>query len=172
MRPAPGPGAGDPDGPAERDEIVDVIDAVLRASRVLVSIAGRSLGGSTDEVTLAQFRALAVLSGEGPQKQGVFADALGVHSSTVTRMCDRLVAKGLVTREVPETNRREVVVALTAPGQRAVDAVMRARREAVTEIIESVPRAQRSSMVRGLRTFSDAAGEHADEEWSIGWVEG
>jgi hypothetical protein len=54
------------------------VDAFLRASRVLVSIAARSLAGVTDKVTLPQYRALVVLAGRGPQNAGALAEILGV----------------------------------------------------------------------------------------------
>ena len=38
-------------------------------------------------------------------------------------------------------------------------------------IVESVPKSQRASMVRALRTFGEAAGEPPVESWSLGWAE-
>src|SRR4029077_10764902 len=68
-----------------------VADAVLRASRVLVSVAARSLAGVDHDVPLPQYRALVVLASRGPQRPTELAEALAVHPSTVTRLCDRLV---------------------------------------------------------------------------------
>ena len=156
---------------ADRREIGEVVDGVLRASRVLVAVAARSLVDVDRDVTLPQFRALVVLASRGPLNPGAFADVLGVHVSTATRMCDRLVAKGLISREVPPANRREVALALTPSGRRIVDSVTRRRRKEIARIVESVPKSQRASMVRALRTFGDAAGEPAVEGWALGWVE-
>jgi DNA-binding MarR family transcriptional regulator len=158
-------------GPDGLREIGEVVDAVLSASRVLVAVAARSLVGVDRDVTLPQYRVLVVLAAHGPQNPGALAEALGIHSSTGTRMCDRLVAKGLITREVAPTNRRQVVIGLTSRGRRIVDAVTRRRRREITAIVESVPPAQRASMVRALRAFGDAAGELPDDGWSLGWVE-
>ena len=49
-----------------------------------------------DEVTLPQFRSLVVLSTAGPQTVSALADRLAVHATTMTRMCNRLVTRGLV----------------------------------------------------------------------------
>jgi len=152
-------------------EITEVVDAVLRASRVLVTVAARSLRGVDRDVTLPQFRALVVLASRGPLNPGAFAEALEVHVSTATRMCDRLVTKGLISRQAPPTSRRELMLALTPRGRRIVDSVTRRRREEIARIVDSVPRSQRASMVRALRTFSDAANEPPIEAWSLGWVE-
>ena len=156
---------------ADRGEISEVVDGVLRASRVLVAVAARSLLDVDRDVTLPQFRALVVLASRGPLNPGAFADVLGVHVSTATRMCDRLVAKGLINREVPPANRREVALALTPSGRGIVDSVTRRRRKEIARIVEGVPKSQRASMVRALRTFGDAAGEPAVEGWALGWVE-
>ena len=155
----------------DRSEISEVVDGVLRASRVLVGVAARSLVDVDRDVTLPQFRALVVLASRGPLNPGAFADALAVHVSTATRMCDRLVAKGLISRQVSPMNRREVTLALTPRGRRIVDSVTRRRRKEIARIVESVPESQRGSMVRALRAFGDAASEPPVEGWLLGWVE-
>ncbi len=144
---------------------------MLGASRALVAIAARSLASVDRDLTLPQFRALVVLASRGSLNPAVFADVLGVHPSTATRMCDRLVTKRLITREVSPTNRREVVIGLTSRGRRIVDSVSRRRRKEITEIIETVPGSRRGSMVRALRIFADAAGEIPEERWPLGWVD-
>ncbi len=146
----------------------DVVDAVLRASRVLVSVAIRSLAAVDDDVTLPQHRALVVLAARGPCRPGELADALGVHPSTITRLCDRLVAKRLVRRTESSSNRREVTVTLTAKGRRLVDSVTARRRVEIAEIVRRVPERERVTMVRALHTFGEAAGEPADSGWFAG----
>ena len=148
----------------------EVVDAVLRASRVLVSVAARSLAAVDEDVTLPQFRALVVLASRGPQTVGALAAALGVHASTATRMCDRLVAKGFVDRDVLATNRREVHLELTRSGRRLVDAVTKRRRNEIARVIERVPRAQRDALIQALHAFGEAAEEPADSGWYLGWA--
>jgi DNA-binding MarR family transcriptional regulator len=142
-----------------------VVDAVLRASRVLVAVAARSLAGSDQDVTLPQYRALVVLASRGPQRPSLLAEALAVHPSTVTRLCDRLVAKRLVQRRESATNRREVSVTLTAKGRRLVDAVTARRRVEIATIVDRIPAAKRATMVRALHALGDAAGEPDDASW-------
>jgi MarR family len=102
-----------PSGQAGSDELVDT---VLAASRALVAVAARSLAAAGDEVTLPQYRALVVLAAQGPQGTAELAAALAVNPSTATRMCDRLVRKGLVRRHRLAGDRRAVRIALTAAG--------------------------------------------------------
>src|SRR5215813_8596109 len=98
-------------------------DAVLVASRALVGVAARSLAGTEDTVTLVQYRALVLLAARGAMNVGGLADALDVHQSTATRLCDRLVKRGLVDRAHSAQNRREVVLSLTRAGQTLIRSV-------------------------------------------------
>jgi DNA-binding MarR family transcriptional regulator len=106
-----------------------LVDALLSASRVMVGLAARSLADLDSDVTLPQYRALVVLASRGPQRVVDISTELGVNSSTGTRMCERLVRKGLVRRERADTDRREVLFTLTASGEHLVQEVTRRRRK-------------------------------------------
>lgn len=155
-------------GDANGDAMPEVVDAVLLASRVLVSVSARSLAGVDHDVTLPQYRALVVLASRGVQRPGDLADALGSHPSTVTRLCDRLVAKRLVSRHTSPTNRREVTIELTGKGRRLVDRVTAKRRDELSAIVSRIPKEQRATMVRALHALGEAAGEPADSVWLEG----
>ena len=99
-----------------------LVDAVLTASRVLVAIAARSLADAGEAVTLTQYRALVVLASRGPQSLAALAEALAVTPPTASRLCERLVRKGLVGRRVDRSDRRQVRIALSAAGRRLIDA--------------------------------------------------
>lgn len=145
------------------------MDALLTASRALVAVAARSLAGLEGDVTLPQYRALVVLATHGPQTVGQLAESLDLHPSTTTRLCDRLVAKGLIGREVSSASRRETTISLAAPGRHVVQAVSRRRRREIERIVARVPAELRTSMVRALTAFADAAGEIPEQAWSLGW---
>ena len=145
-----------------------VVDAVLRASRVLVSVAVRSLAAVDDDVTLPQYRALVVLASRGPQRPTELAEALAVHPSTITRLCDRLVAKHLVRREASAVSRREVSIELTAKGRKLVDAVTERRRAEIASIAARIPSRERQPTVHALHALGEAADEPADAAWFTG----
>jgi DNA-binding MarR family transcriptional regulator len=146
-----------------------VVDAVLTASRVLVAIAARSLAEVADEVTLTQYRSLVVLASRGPQSVAALADELGVTPSTVSRLCDRLVRKGLVRRREDRRDRRAVRLALTPAGRELVDAVTERRRTEITGLLDGIPEEEQRSLVHALRRLAQAAGEVPEQEWSTGW---
>jgi DNA-binding MarR family transcriptional regulator len=149
--------------------VEDVTEAVLSASRVLVAVAARSLSELSDDVTLAQYRVLVIVASRGPQLVGALAEQLDVTPSTATRLCDRLVGKGLVHRDHRPSSRREVEVRLTPAGRHLVDGVTRRRRGAIADIVEAIPPADRQTLVAALQQFADAAGEVPEQAWSLGW---
>ena len=146
-----------------------ITDALLTASRALNAVAARSLSSVVDDVTLPQYRALVVLASRGPQTVGDLADAVAVHDSTATRLCDRLVTKKLVHRAMSRDNRRETLIRLTAAGRMIVDRVTIARRVEIERIVAKIPLSLRQPTVEGRAAFSDAAGELADQSWALGW---
>lgn len=145
-----------------------MVDAVLRASRVLVAVAVRSLAAVDHDVTLPQYRALVVLASRGPQRPSELAAALAVHPSTITRLCDRLVAHRLVHRGESPANRREVSIRLTPKGRRLVDAVTVRRREEIASIAANIPTRERAATVHALHALGEAAHEPTDAAWFAG----
>lgn len=147
------------------------MDAVLSASRVLVAVAARSLADLDDaeDVTLTQFRSLVVLASRGPQGMASLADALGVTPPTASRLCDRLVRKGLVRRRTDRTDRRQVRIALTDQGKRLVDVVTERRRHEIAHLLDAVPEDARRSVVAGLQLLAEAAGEVPEQDSNSGW---
>jgi DNA-binding MarR family transcriptional regulator len=146
-----------------------VVDAVLTASRVLVAVAARSLGDVAEEVTLTQYRTLVVLASRGPQSVAALAEFVEVTSPTATRMCDRLIRKGLVQRRHDRGDRRLVRVTVTAKGRELVDAVTERRRAEIAGLLSDIPSDQQTALVDSLRLLALAAGEVPDQDWSAGW---
>lgn len=156
-----------PSHPAPEER--ELIDAFLSASRALVAVAARSLSACETEITLPQYRVLVVLSARGPQRVADLADALDALPSTTTRLCDRLVAKGLLRRSRSSEDRRSVRVGVTGVGRRMVERVSLARRAELQRVLGQLPPTGRSALVEALRAFSSAAGEVPEKDWALGW---
>jgi DNA-binding MarR family transcriptional regulator len=146
-----------------------VVDAVLSASRVLVAVAARSLADVAEEVTLTQYRTLVVLASRGPHTIPALAAAVGAPPPTATRMCDRLVRKGLIRRRTERDDRRQLRVALTAEGRSLVDAVTGRRRHEIGRIMNEIPAEQQAVLVQALGRLASAAGEVPEQDWTTGW---
>ena len=156
----------------ESPPVVDsdaIVDAVLTASRVLVAVAARSLGDIAEEVTLTQYRTLVVLASRGSQSLAELAEAVAVTPPTATRMCDRLIKKGLIVRRQDPGDRRLIRLTLAKRGRDLVDDVTRRRRKEIVKLVHAVPPDQRVTMVDSLQRLSAAAGEVPEQDWSAGW---
>ena len=159
MKPAPSP---------EIDSEA-IVDAVLSSSRVLVAVAARSLGDVAEEVTLTQYRTLVVLASRGPQSLAELADAVDVTPPTATRMCDRLIKKGLIVRRHERDDRRLIRLTLAKDGRELVDAVTQRRRTEIAHLMEAIPQDQQAALVDSLQRLTAAAGEVPEQDWSTGW---
>jgi DNA-binding MarR family transcriptional regulator len=159
------PAAADRAGP----DLSAVVEAVLGASRVLVAVAARSLADVGEEVTVQQYRALVVLASRGPQRVQSLAEALAVTPSTATRMCDRLVRKGLVRRRTARSDRREVRITLTGAGQDLVNDVTCRRRAEISQILAKVPLSDQAAIVDLFDKLAAAAGEKPTRDSGYGW---
>jgi DNA-binding MarR family transcriptional regulator len=138
------------------EDVDAVTEAVLTASRLLVAISARSIAAVDESVTLPQFRLLVVLDTRGPLKLSALAEHLGVNPSTATRMVDRLIAVGMVARDINPASRREVVVRLTGAGSRLVRQVTEQRRSEISGIVARMPARSRQGLVTGLTAFAEA----------------
>ncbi|MHB8681623.1 MAG: MarR family winged helix-turn-helix transcriptional regulator [Acidimicrobiales bacterium] len=149
----------------------ELTEAIILAGRTMVGIAVRSLAADEEhEVTLPQYRTLVALSYGGPSRLADLAAELGVSPSTATRMCDRLVRKGLITRTRDDVDRREVNLAVTDEGRKVVDEVIERRRVEVREILKSIPDDARSQLLTSLQVLAVAAGEAPEMHWAPGWT--
>jgi DNA-binding MarR family transcriptional regulator len=148
----------------------DPAAGVLIASRALVGVAARSLAAVEDDVTLTQYRALVLLASRGEQKVGELARALSIHPSTTTRLCDRLAAKGLISRAPSAESRREIVLNISGPGSRLLKSVTTRRRREIRGILASLSPAEQHRVQEAFDLFGRAAGELPDDAWKLGWT--
>jgi DNA-binding MarR family transcriptional regulator len=154
--------------PDDRTQVA-LTEAMLTASRALVAVAARSLAvAAPADVTLPQYRALVVLAARGPLRVGDLAEVLGIHPSTATRLCDRLVRRQLVRRAVDRSNRRVTTITLSVSGLKIVDDVTEVRRAEIRGIVERILAALREPAVAALVAFADAAGEPPQQSWTMG----
>ena len=131
----------------------------MAASRALVAVASRSLAPAEDVVSLSQWRALVVIAEEPGISLNQLADGLGVHASTATRVCDRLIAAELLIREPHPRDRRFLALSLTRKGQRLHDKVMAARAREISAILDRLAPAGRRRVAAAFSDFAEAAGE-------------
>jgi DNA-binding MarR family transcriptional regulator len=149
----------------------DEADAVLAACRILVTLSAQSIAAVEDVADMSQVRALVVIASRGSVSLGELATAADLHPSRASRLCDRLVAEGLINRADDPANRRQLTLTLTPSGEEVVRTVMQHRRDAIKPILARLTKQRRAELLSVLKEFASAGGEPSDLElWSMGWT--
>lgn len=146
------------------DSLGDAVEATLTASRALLGVVARSVGGALEEVSLPQFRVLVLVASEGPMRVSTLAQRMGAVPSTFSRMLDRMVSGGWISRAENPHSRREVLVGLTDAGRRLVEDVTERRRREIRQLLAGLSAPERATVIRGLSLFNEAAGEASVED--------
>jgi DNA-binding MarR family transcriptional regulator len=133
------------------------VRAFHAAGRDLIGIALRSLDVVAPGLSLPKFRMLLVLSELGPVPSARVAAALGVNASSVTRLADRLVEEGYVTRGSDERSRSVVTLALSEAGRATVDRVVEWRHDELDRLLATVDPVLRDAATEALEQFAEAA---------------
>jgi DNA-binding MarR family transcriptional regulator len=116
----------------------------------------------TPRISSVQLNALlAVERAEGINLGGLAAE-LGMLLSSASRLCDRLVASGMVERVPGRADRREIALYLTPASRTLLGELRRIRRRTLSGVLEKMSPGGRAALLRGLSEFAVAAGENGD----------
>jgi DNA-binding MarR family transcriptional regulator len=151
--------------PPTSQEASAQLDALMRAARAFSGIVASSLAEVDDQVTPQQLRVLVAVATHRRANASTVSDALDLHPSSATRLCDRLVGAGLLDRRSDPGDRRQVALRLTESGLRLLDVVMEHRRSRLTEVLRGLTEDERRDLERCLTLFSDAVGEPSEADW-------
>jgi len=135
------------------------VEVLQAATRVLAGVALRSLDVLDSAVTLPQFRLLAVLAGPEPLPSGQAAKTLGLDPSTVTRLADRMVSAGYVTRGTSPQHRGVVTLELTPSGRDLVAIADAWRRHELARIMARLAAPEQAAVSAALELLVAAAGD-------------
>jgi DNA-binding MarR family transcriptional regulator len=105
-------------------------------------------------VPVAQVRALLIIDQAGGLNLDRLARTLGRSSSATSRLCDRMEAAGLLTRDRAAVSRREIMLLVTGSGGRLAHWVHSQRRAVVGQVLRSMSPAGREALARGLRELA------------------
>ena len=133
---------------ADEAETEGVLRDVRRIVRAL-SLASRDLA-RTHELTVAQLLCLRVLRNAGRLSAGALANALSISPQTVTGLLDRLPARGLIARARSETDRRQVLISLSAQGEKLLATTSPSLQDRFVQRFGALPRARREILAEAL----------------------
>jgi DNA-binding MarR family transcriptional regulator len=91
------------------------------------------------------------------------AERLRVDAPTVSRKVRQLERMGLLGRSEDEVDRRAVRLQLTEAGRDAIDAVLRARRGWLAELLDDWSPEEQAAFARMLRRFAEGVARHLEE---------
>lgn len=110
-------------------------------------------------LTPVQFAALHTVGHMPGIDQRTLAGRVGLDTSTVAGVIDRLEARGLIERQASPADRRVRLLALTREGSQALQAVEPDMLKAQERILAPLRRAERAEFMRMLRVLVEANNE-------------
>ena len=139
-----------------------LLDEAVFASRAFTAIAVRASSRVTDDVTVPQLRVLVELLSTGPQTLGLLGRQVGLQPPSTSRMCDRLVRKGLIDKRRSPDSGRELVLSITGAGADVVRRAMEERRTELRQALSALPVSERAAVRRSLGLVAEAIGERRE----------
>ena len=131
--------------------LMTVLDSLLADCHLDVKYESSASG-----VTASQYQAMLALEGEALPMQEV-AHRLLVSASTVTRVVDQLVQRGLVRRVPDKVDRRSVWVHLTQKGRERLLQVKTTRLENAQAILSLIEPDDQKELIHQLMILDKAA---------------
>jgi len=119
----------------------------LREASRAVALVGRALERACADLTLAQYRVLAMVS-SGDARASKIAERLAVAKPTVTAVVDGLVDRGYLRREAVPGDRRGQSIVVTDAGRARLAGAEDAMSARLEHLLEAVT--DRRAFVRGL----------------------
>ncbi|RKE23511.1 MarR family transcriptional regulator [Streptomyces sp. TLI_171] len=142
-----------------------VVSSVVELLEVLWG-GGRETAASP--VSVSQLRVLYVLAENDGINLRTLTETLESRPSSVSRLCDRLEAVGLVRRAASPTSRRELELHLTPTGLAFLADLRAAREQALAAVLDDMSPAERGALLTGLSAFRDVAGRRAADGADVG----
>lgn len=136
-----------------RDEALAVL---MGAAQVLEDVTAASLEAAGG-LSRMQLWCLSKISRNPGLRLADLALQIDVTPSTAVRQVDRLIAAKLVRRRENPDDRREVRLTLTKQGVATLDAAVRARREAMGEVLDGMSPDETDHLIASVSRFLAAA---------------
>lgn len=117
------------------------------------------------EVSWPQWMLLNVLSGSEANTPAVIAEQLGVDRSGVTRLLDRLEAKGYVEREHDKLDRRSVNLHITPKGKQLMSTINGLAYQHQEQFLEDLHLSERRGFKKELQKMLRTCGVDSQSMW-------
>lgn len=148
-----------------RHDLHRAVEDACTASDLLEVLSSRHRSAvPSGAVSAAQLRALLVVERRERTNLRSLGDALGSRAPSVSRLCDRMEAMGLVERVPSPTSRREVELRLRVRGRTLLEEYRAIRTSELVAIVERMEPEAVAALCEGLAAFRAAASERIAED--------
>ncbi|MEW2477000.1 MULTISPECIES: MarR family winged helix-turn-helix transcriptional regulator [Micromonospora] len=127
------------------------------AAGALLTVWDGARERTANRISTAQLRAVMLVERQDGINLRRLAAGLDMLLSSASRLCDRLVAAGMLEREPGRADRREISLHLTAEARSLLDELREDRRQHLAAILADMTPEGREALLRGLREFDEAA---------------
>ncbi|MEV4200178.1 MarR family winged helix-turn-helix transcriptional regulator [Micromonospora globbae] len=131
--------------------------ALDAAAGALLTVWEAARERTTSRLSGAQLRAVMVIEQHDGINLRRLASRLDMLLSSASRLCDRLVAAGMLEREPGRLDRREISLHLTPEARRLLAELREDRREQLARILSGMSPEGRDALLRGMREFDETA---------------
>ncbi|MEU7755357.1 MarR family transcriptional regulator [Micromonospora sp. NPDC049101] len=131
--------------------------ALDEAAAALLGIWESAREGTAHRVSGAQLRAVMVVERHDGINLRRLATRLDMLLSSASRLCDRLVAAGMLEREPGRFDRREISLHLTPEGRRLLAELRADRRAQLAVVLAEMSPEGRDALLGGMREFDEVA---------------
>jgi DNA-binding MarR family transcriptional regulator len=133
--------------------------AIDDAAQALLSAWDAARERVTPRLSAAQLNALLTVERAEGLNLGGLAAEMHMLLSSASRLCDRLVASGMVERVPGRADRREIALYLTPSSRALLTELRRIRRLTLSATLERMSASGRAALLRGLSEFASAASD-------------
>lgn len=124
--------------------VMDTVPLIMRVIRAEMR------SHRAPDLSVPQFRALLYVSRRPGASLSDVAEHLGLSLPSVSKLVDRLVTRGLVTRQSAADDRRRVTLALTEAGQATLQEAVQFTRARLLEDLATLPAEECAVVVQAM----------------------
>lgn len=143
------------------DGLLEVVPQIMRVLRAKVR------SHRSPELSLPQFRALAFLGRNHAAMLGDVANFLALTLPAASKLIDGLVTVGYASREIDPSDRRKVVLTLTATGKRKYASALKYTAEFLSERLAQLNDDNRRQVIHALASLQTIFSDDSDEVRSV-----
>ncbi|MEU6021593.1 MarR family winged helix-turn-helix transcriptional regulator [Micromonospora sp. NPDC048871] len=127
------------------------------AAGALLTVWDGARERTANRISTAQLRAVMLVERQDGINLRRLAAGLDMLLSSASRLCDRLVAAGMLEREPGRADRREISLHLTAEARSLLTELREDRRQHLAAILGDMTPEGRTALLRGLQEFDEVA---------------